>query len=167
MKIATWNVNSIRARLPRLLAWLESRRPDAVMLQELKCVDGEFPFEELREVGYEAAAYGQKTYNGVAILAKETPGDVRRGLPDDGAEAEARVVSAVVGGVRLIDVYVVNGQRVGTPAYEYKLQWMERLRRYVESFDRTAPLVLAGDFNVTFDDRDVYDPKLMKDRILC
>ena len=140
MKIATWNVNSIRARLDRVLAWLDSRRPDAVLLQELKCQTEEFPMDEVRALGYEAAVHGQKTYNGVAILARSEHAvsglqDVRFGLPGEGDDAQARVVSAVVAGIRLVNVYVVNGQRVGTPAYDHKLVWLEQLRQYIASFD--------------------------------
>ena len=167
MRIVTWNVNSIRARLPRLLPWLESRRPDAVLLQELKCTDDDFPFEELEAAGYHAAAHGQKTYNGVAILSRTPIDDVVRGMPDDEPDEERRVIAGTVGGVRLINVYVVNGQKVGSPAYEHKLRWLGRLHDYVAGHDLTAPLLFAGDFNITVDDRDVYDPKLWKGRILC
>ncbi len=128
MKIAAWNVNSVRARLERLVDWLKSAQPDVLCLQELKCMDAEFPMEAVREAGYHAAVHGQKTYNGVAILAKMEPTDVVRGLSDGVDDSHARLIAATVNGVRVVSAYAPNGQEVGSPAYEYKLQWYGRLR---------------------------------------
>lgn len=159
MKIATWNVNSIRARQERLFAWLADRKPDVVCLQELKCQDEIFPSAELRTIGYQSACYGQKTYNGVAILARDTIEDVQRGLRDGVEDPQSRLISAKVGGVRVISVYCPNGQAVGSPAYQYKLEWFQRLRRYLETHHTPdEPLVLCGDFNIAPEPRDVYDP---------
>jgi len=168
MRIATWNVNSVRARLPRLLPWLEEQRPDVVCLQETKCVDEAFPREPIEELGYSIETFGQKTYNGVAILARQRIEDVIRGLPGDDEDAERRVLGATVGDVMLLDLYVVNGQSVGTPAFEKKLRWLDDLANFVaEHYDMGEKVVLCGDFNVTFDDRDVYDPERWRERILC
>lgn len=168
MRIATWNVNSVRARLPRLLAWLEERRPEVVLLQETKCVDEAFPLEPIEELGYQAAIHGQKTYNGVAILSRVGIEDVRRGLEGDGLVDDRRVIAATVQGVMLLNVYVVNGQAVGSERYDYKLRWLERLAELVEEYDLARErVVVGGDFNVTFDDRDVYDPDAWREEILC
>jgi exodeoxyribonuclease-3 len=168
MRIATWNVNSVRARLPRVLPWLAEKKPDVVLLQETKCLDEAFPREPIEELGYNIETFGQKTYNGVAILAKSRITDVQRGLRDDVEDKEARVIGATVGDVMLLSVYVVNGQEVGAPAYEKKLEWLKRLRKLMwERYIMTEKVVMAGDFNVTFDDRDVYDPDGWREKILC
>ncbi len=167
MKIATWNVNSVRARLPRVLAWLEANQPDVLCLQETKCEDDKFPRAEFEELGYSVETYGQKTYNGVAIAARGAIEDVERGMPGDLEDADARVIAAAVGDFLVVDVYVVNGQEVGSPKYAYKLEWMGRLRDYLAGMDLSEKLVLCGDFNVTVDDRDVYDPDKWREKILC
>jgi exodeoxyribonuclease-3 len=170
MQIASWNVNSIRARLPRLLAWLEQRKPDVALLQEVKCLDEQFPREEIEALGYNVATYGQKTYNGVAILAKEPLSDVVRGLEGDdaGGGNETRLIAAQVGSLVVASVYVVNGQAVGAPRYAFKLEWLARLRRTLEArWSKEDPFVMGGDFNVTFDDRDVHDPEAWREKILC
>jgi len=168
MRIATWNVNSVRARLPRILPWLEEKRPDVVLLQEIKCLDEQFPREPIEELGYNIETFGQKTYNGVAILAKSRITDVQRGMRDDVEDRESRVITATVEDVMLVNVYVVNGQEVGAPAYEKKLEWLKRLRKLMwEQYMMTEKVVMAGDFNVTFDDRDVYDPEAWREKILC
>lgn len=173
MRIATWNVNSIRARLPRVLDWLDRRRPEVVCLQETKCLDERFPRAEIEELGYEVAVHGQKTYNGVAILSRAGLADVVRGFPDDGEEAEARVIGASVGDLMVLDLYVVNGKEVGSDKYAYKLDWLRRLHDFIDghypsSGGRLAQkLVVTGDFNITFDDRDVYDPDGWRGKILC
>lgn len=168
MQLATWNVNSIRARLDRVLAWLESRRPDVCCLQETKCVDGEFPRAEIEALGYAVETYGQPTYNGVAILSREPITNVVRGLPDDGPDADRRLIVGTVGDLEVWGLYVVNGQSVGTEKFDFKLAWLERLRAFVESrFDPARKVVLCGDFNVAPDDRDVWDPAAWKERILC
>jgi exodeoxyribonuclease-3 len=167
MKIATWNVNSVRARLPRLLAWLESARPDVVLLQETKCRDEEFPREAVEDAGYSIATYGQKTYNGVAILAKARIEDVVRGLPGESEDAQRRVIGATIGDVIVYSVYVVNGEAVGSEKYAFKLDWLRRFAEHLATLDRREKLVIGGDFNVTFDDRDVYDPAAWREKILC
>ncbi len=158
MKIATWNVNSIRARLDRLLHWLEKAQPDVLCLQELKVTDEAFPSEALQKAGYQAAVFGQKTYNGVAILSREELSEVTRGMPgfDD---LQARVVAATVRGVRVISAYFPNGEQVGTEKYAYKLAWIERMREYLnQCYSPAQPLALCGDFNVARDERDVAHP---------
>jgi exodeoxyribonuclease-3 len=169
MRIATWNVNSVRARLRRVLEFLERQRPDVVCLQEIKCQDEQFPREPLEEAGWSCAVFGQKTYNGVAILARGRVEDVVRGLDDGVEDPEARVISAQVGDVILVNAYVVNGQEVGAERYHYKLQWLARLRDFVarRADLKAEKVVVCGDFNVTFDDRDVHDPELWRERILC
>ena len=167
MRIASWNVNSIRARQERLLAWLQAARPDVLCLQELKCVDEKFPAEELRAIGYHAVFHGQKTYNGVAILSREPLEDVARGLEDGAEPPQSRVIAASVRGVRVISVYAPNGQSVGSEAYHYKLEWYARLRRYLDQHCRAdQPVVVTGDFNVAPEDRDCHDPKLWEGQTL-
>lgn len=167
LQVATWNVNSIRARLPRLLAWLERRKPDIVCLQETKVTDEEFCHADLGPLGYHCLAFGEKTYNGVAILSREEPTEVRRGLPDDEEGAQRRFLAATFGPLRVIDVYVPNGGEVGLPAYEFKLAWMARLAAHLrQAYDPTTQLLLCGDFNVAPADPDVWDPALWRDRIL-
>jgi exodeoxyribonuclease-3 len=161
MRIATWNVNSVGARLPRLLAWLESAQPDVLCLQELKCPTDGFPRDEVSALGYDAAVYGLGRWNGVAILSKSGLEDVRRGLIDeplfeDGAEP--RAIGATCGGVRVWSVYVPNGREVGHPHYEYKLRWLEALHGTVLA-ESTAerPVAVLGDFNIAPTDADVWD----------
>jgi len=167
MKIATWNVNSVRARQERLLNWLKNHQPDALCLQELKCVEKDFPTEAVREAGYHAALYGQKTYNGVAILAKTEPKDVVQGIADEVEDPQARVIAATVNGVRVVSVYAPNGQTVDSPAYVYKLEWYSRLRRYLDARHKPdEPMVLCGDWNVAPEDIDVWDPKLWEGQTL-
>ncbi|QDU66546.1 exodeoxyribonuclease III [Engelhardtia mirabilis] len=168
MRCATWNVNSIRARLPRVLEWLERQSPDVVCLQETKCLDEVFPREPIEDLGYNIETFGQKTYNGVAILAKGRIEEVHRGLPGDESDIEARVIGAQVEDFLFLDLYVVNGQEVGAPKYSYKLEWLERVRRLIdERYDLSEKVVVTGDFNITFDDRDVYDPEKWRGKILC
>jgi exodeoxyribonuclease-3 len=167
MKLATWNVNSIKIRLPQLLPWLAEAKPDVVCLQELKAEDAGFPREALEAAGYACAVSGQKTYNGVAILARAPLADVVAGIPgfDD---AQKRVLAASVFGMRVICAYCPNGQAVGSDKYEYKLQWFAAFRRYVESERKAhAKLAVAGDFNVAPEDRDVYDPKAWEGQVLA
>ena len=168
MLLATWNVNSIRARLPRVLPWLEERQPDVVCLQETKCIDDEFPRDEIEALGYHVEIYGQRTYNGVAILSREPVTNVVRGLPDDEPDADRRVIAGTVGDMDVYGFYVVNGQSVGTEKFDYKLAWLERVRQLVEArYDPSRKIVLCGDFNVAPDDRDVWDPAHWHERILC
>jgi exodeoxyribonuclease-3 len=168
MRIATWNVNSIRARLPRVLAWLEEHRPEVVCLQETKCLDEQFPLEPLEALGYQVATFGQKTYNGVAILSSLGIEDVERGFPDDAEDAQRRAIACQVGDFLILDLYVVNGERVGSEKYAYKLEWLDRLSNYVrDHFPMDEKVVLCGDFNITFDDRDVHDPEAWRGKVLC
>ena len=158
MLIATWNVNSLRVRLPQLTTWVGSSPVDVLALQEIKLQDNEFPRAAVETLGFQAAWSGQKTYNGVAILARSPLSDVVAGIPgyDD---PQRRVLAATVSGVRVIDVYVPNGQSVGSEKYAYKLRWFEALERYVASeLARHDRLVVLGDYNVAPEDRDVHDP---------
>jgi exodeoxyribonuclease-3 len=167
MNIATWNVNSVRARLPRLIAWIETHRPDLLCIQETKAPDAYFPRAELESLGYAIEFFGQKTYNGVAILARGALTDAVRGLPGDTEESEKRVIAATFDGVRVVNVYVPNGQEVGCDKYVYKLAWLDRLRAMLaRTHTPDQPLVLCGDFNIAPDDRDVYDPDLWRGKVL-
>ena len=167
MRIATWNVNSLNVRLPHVLDWLDEHRPDVLMLQETKLTDDRFPVEELLGAGYHAVYSGQKTYNGVAILSREPPAEVVHRFPPV-ADEQRRTIAATVAGVRVVNLYVVNGQAVGSEKYEYKLAWLrqvtEHLRTEVRAHEHT---VVAGDFNIAPEDRDVHDPEEWRDSILC
>jgi len=165
MNVTTFNVNSIRARKEHLLAWLDDRAPDVVCLQEIKCVDAEVPRAELESRGYHVATYGQKTYNGVAILSRTPITDVATDLPWAG-DAQARGIAGTVQGVRIVNVYVVNGQDTASEKYPYKLEWLRHLHAYVAPLV-SQPLVLCGDFNIAPADADVYDPAAWKDQVLC
>jgi len=168
MRIVTWNVNSIRARLPRVLEFLERQKPDVVLLQELKCQDEQFPAEPIEEAGYNFQVFGQKTYNGVGILARHRIEDPFRGLQDEVEDAEARVIGATVGDTMFLNLYVVNGQEVGHPRFDYKLAWLDRVARLLERrYPKNEKVVLGGDWNITFDDRDVYAPEKWREKIHC
>jgi exodeoxyribonuclease-3 len=160
MKIATFNVNGVNARLPVLLGWLAESRPDVACLQELKAPDEKFPADALREAGYTAVWQGQKSYNGVAILAKgDTPVETRRGLPGDPDDAHSRYIEAAVGGVTVGCLYLPNGNPAPGPKFDYKLAWFERLLAYAADLLATGgPVVLAGDFNVIPTERDAREP---------
>ncbi len=167
MRVATWNVNSVRARLPRVTAWLARQRPEVVCLQETKVEDALFPAQAFRELGYHSLTYGQKTYNGVAILALQQPVDVVRGFPGEQAEPGKRLLAATVAGVRVVNVYVPNGGDIGLPAYHAKLAWLAALRAWLDaSADPGSDLLVCGDFNVAPGDRDVWDPEAWRGRIL-
>ena len=168
LTVATWNINSIRARLDRLVAWLERCAPDVVCLQETKVEEEKFPALELEGVGYRAAIYGQKSYNGVAILSRSDPIDVERGLGDGTEDGEARLVAATVSGVRIVSAYVPLGTAVGTERWMYKLEWFTRLRNYLDA--RHAPterVLVCGDLNVAPEDRDVARPDEWAASVLC
>jgi exodeoxyribonuclease-3 len=166
MKIATWNVNSIRARQERLLAWLEKEEPDILCLQELKVTDDAYPAGVLRAAGYTSAVYGQKTYNGVAILSRTEPARVERGMGGD--DPQARLIAAEVAGLHVVSAYVPNGQVVGSDKYEYKLAWLQGLREYLaRRYTPEHPIVLGGDFNVARDDGDVARPADWAETVLC
>jgi exodeoxyribonuclease-3 len=162
MRIATWNVNSVNARLETVLKWFEAAQPDVACLQEIKCVDEKFPAEPFERLGYNLAIHGQKTYNGVALLSKAPLEDVRRGLPDGEGDDHARYVEAVVSGpspVRVASIYLPNGNPVATDKFAYKLAWMDRLRRHAQDLlALEEPLVLTGDFNVIPEARDAAFP---------
>lgn len=167
MRVATWNINSVRARKERLLTWLSEHQPDVLCLQETKVVDGEFPFADLSRVGYQAIAFGQKTYNGVALVARSGFSSVVRGLDDDCDDPQCRLLSAQVGGVRVITAYVPNGQTLESDKYTYKLAWLERLRRYlVRTAQPHEPLVICGDFNVAPRASDAAHPEAWEDSVL-
>ena len=154
-------------RLPHVLDWLGEHRPDVLMLQETKLTDDRFPVEPLRRIGYHAVFSGQKTYNGVAILAREPPADVVRQFPGVTGE-QRRTIAATVAGARVVNLYVVNGQAVGSEKYAYKLEWMQQVTEHLRAELREhAHVVVAGDFNVAPEDRDVHDPEAWKDSILC
>lgn len=168
MRLITWNVNSVKQRLPRLLALLARHSPDVVCLQETKIEDHAFPTMEIAAAGYDCALLGQRAYNGVALLSRKGLDDVRLGFDGDPVPEQSRVVSALVGDLRMVCVYVVNGKAVGDPAYATKLVWLDALRAWlVASFDTSRPLVVAGDFNVAPDDRDVWDPELWRGQNLA
>lgn len=159
MRVLTWNVNSIRTRLPRLLAMLEREEPDIVCLQEIKVPDDGMPLMELSAAGYGTAVNGQSGRNGVAILAREEPKEIARVFPGDPTPEDARFIVARVGDVTVASVYVINGQVTGSPAYVAKLEWLKALRSWIAtSFQPDEPLVVAGDFNVCSDERDLWDP---------
>jgi exodeoxyribonuclease-3 len=168
MKIATWNVNSVRAREARLLAWLALKQPELLCLQELKAANDGFPSAAVETLGYQAAVHGQRTYNGVAILSRAPLTEVETGFCDGDDDAQARVISARVGGIRVVCAYFPNGGEVGSEKFAYKLRWMERMRGYLErTLEKDESAVLCGDFNVAPDDRDVARPEEWKDTVLC
>lgn len=165
MRVTTWNVNSVKARLERLLSFLNRASPDVVLLQELKVTDENFPFEAVGNLGYTATVFGQKTYNGVAILSKAAASDVVRGFGDE--DPASRFVGATIEGVRFYSAYIPNGQAVGSDKYAYKLEWLKRMRKFFD--DHHAPkdrIVLGGDFNVAPEDRDCHDPAAWRGQIL-
>ena len=169
MQIATWNINSLSMRLPQVLAWLEANPVDAIGLQELKLVDEKFPHDAFEAAGYHAVCFGQKTYNGVAILSRTPLRDVVRNIPGHGDE-QARVIAATLdtpeGPLRMVNCYFVNGQAPGTEKFSYKLLWLEALRDWLRTELAAHPrLVLVGDFNVAPEDRDSFDPVGLKDTI--
>lgn len=163
MRIATWNVNSLRVRLPHLLDWLRDARPDAACLQETKTEDANFPVAELRAAGYESVFCGQKSYNGVAILSRTPIADVRHGIPDF-ADDPKRCIHATINGIRVVCLYAPNGEAPGTDKYAYKLRWYAQLARWLGQLN--APnLAVLGDMNVAPEDRDVHNPKRWEGKI--
>ncbi len=163
LKFCTWNVNSARARLKRILAFLTAHKPDIVCLQEIKSTHDTFPFDTLRDAGYEAVICGQPTYNGVALLTKEVVQNVRTGLDN-----EARVIAGTVHDVRVVNVYVPNGQKIGTPKHAYKLRWLNELSTFLaEEKKEHAEFILTGDFNVAPGDLDVAHPDAWEGTVLC
>ena len=166
MRFATWNVNSLKVRLPQVLDWLAKHSPDALCLQELKLEDAKFPLAEIHALGYSAAFSGQKTYNGVAILSREPATNIAIGIAgfDDD---QRRVISADVAGARLVCAYVPNGQSVDSDKYQYKLRWLAAFSRWLEQELAVHPrLAVLGDFNIAPEDRDVHDPKAWEGQVL-
>ena len=158
MKIATWNVNSINIRLEQVLNWLEKTETDVLCLQETKCVDEKFPFEEINNIGYNVAFTGEKSYNGVAILARHEIEDVQKNFRDDALDAPKRLIAATVKGVRIVNTYIPNGTELWSEKFTFKLDWLQRLRKlFDETCDRSGNVLLCGDFNVAPDERDVWN----------
>lgn len=159
MKIATWNVNSINVRMPQLLSWLETAKPDVVCLQETKAVDANFPELDLKAAGYDSAFTGEKSYNGVAILSRLPIEEVQLNFPDDGIDSPKRMIAATIDGIRIVNTYIPNGTELGSDKFAFKLDWLIRLRRY---FDETCTpdtdVLLCGDFNVAPESVDVWNP---------
>lgn len=166
MKIAAWNINSLRKRQDRLFAWLEEAKPDIVCLQETKCSDEQFPALAVQAFGYSSVYHGEKSYNGVAILSKIGIQDTRISLCDEAADPQARVIATKIDAVRVYSIYAPNGQAVGSPAYEYKLRWFARLHDCLRK-EEIRNLIVCGDFNVAPEDRDVFDPELWRGAIMC
>ena len=166
MKLATWNVNSLKVRLPHVLEWLDSEKPDVLCLQETKLVDENFPLSEINSAGYEALYSGQKTYNGVAILSRKGLNEIRSGMP--GFEDEQkRVLAGTIDNVRVICVYVPNGESLDSEKFPYKLKWLEALRGWLEAeLVRHPETAVLGDFNIAPEDRDVHDPKAWEGSVL-
>jgi len=167
MKIASWNVNSLKVRLPQVLEWLANVQPDVLCLQETKQEDKNFPLAELNAAGYQCVFSGQKTYNGVAILSKQPPQDLIVGIPNF-VDEQKRVLAATVNGVRIVDVYIPNGQSVDSDKYQYKLAWLKALTEWLANELKTYPkLALLGDYNIAPEDRDVHDPAAWAGQVLC
>jgi len=167
MKLASWNVNSLKVRLDQVLEWLNANQPDVLGLQETKLKNENFPVEAVQEAGYQAAFSGQATYNGVALLSRKPAEDVRQEIPDF-EDPHRRVIAGTFDGVRVINLYVVNGKAVGDEKYEWKLQWLDAVTRWIAEEAKThEKLAVMGDFNIAPEDRDVHDPEAWHERILC
>lgn len=165
--LCTWNVNSIKARLGHLTGYLERAQPDVVGLQELKGTDEAFPREAIAELGYRAEVYGQKTYNGVALLSREPLADVRHSLPELEGDSQARAIAGRFEDVTILDLYVPNGSEVGSDKYAYKLEWLAKLEDHLRAYhDPSRPLAVIGDFNVAPEARDIYDPIGFEEKVL-
>ena len=168
MKIATWNVNSLRVRLPQVTEWLERHQPDVLALQETKVPDPDFPLAAFEALGYHASFSGQRTYNGVALLSRTLPEDRMTDPPQLESDPQRRVLAATFGGLRLVNLYVPNGSEVGSEKYRYKLDWLARIRAFLcDELARWPALAVVGDFNIAPEDRDVHDPEAWRERILC
>lgn len=167
MKIASWNVNSLRVRLPQVLEWLEYNPVDILALQETKLTDVNFPINEFKEIGFCAEYSGQKTYNGVAVITKEKCADIVKDI-DGLDDTQRRILAVTIDDFRILNLYVVNGKEVGSDKYAYKLEWLKKVTNFIEQDHKTySNYVIVGDFNITPENRDVHDPALWKDKILC
>lgn len=167
LKVASWNVNSLKVRLPHVLAWCDAAQPDVLALQETKLTDEHFPVDTLMQAGYHSVYSGQKTYNGVAILSREPANDIVTDI-DGLDDPQRRILAATIGDVRIINLYVVNGSEVGSEKYAYKLHWLEQVNSWVaDEMHKHDKLIVLGDFNIAPDDRDVHDPEAWKGKILC
>ena len=167
MLIATWNVNSVLARMSSVTRWLDLVKPDVLCMQETKCTDDKFPTLIFQERGYQCQLFGQQSYNGVAILTRDACETGQRGYPEDDETAQSRLITTQAGGINIVKVYIPNGQMVGSEKYAFKLNWMRRLRDFLDAnYDRTTPVLLCGDFNVAPDERDVHDVRLWQGRIM-
>jgi exodeoxyribonuclease-3 len=167
MKIATWNVNSMKVREPHVIEWLQAHEPDVLVLQEIKQITEKFPAEALQAIGYHSIASGQKTYNGVAVISKTPAVDPLFDFPDLD-DPQRRILASTVNGVRIIDLYIPNGSEVGSDKYAYKLGWLDSLRRFLEAeLKAHEKLVVLGDFNIAPADADVHDPEKWGEAILC
>ncbi|HYD18319.1 MAG TPA: exodeoxyribonuclease III [Patescibacteria group bacterium] len=167
MKIATWNVNSVKIRVPNMLRWIGQQQPDVLLLQELKCVDENFPEMEFKAEGYECAVFGQKSWNGVAILSKHPITDVMTGLPGDPTDAQSRYIEATINGFRIASIYLPNGNPVDTEKYPYKLNFFDRLIAQAQNLLASPlPVVLGGDYNIIPEPRDCFDPAVWKNDAL-
>lgn len=167
MQLATWNVNSLSVRLPQVLDWLAAHPVDVLALQELKLTDDKFPAQAFAEAGYQAQWFGQKTYNGVALISRTPAADVVKNIPGF-ADEQSRVLCATIAGVRVIGAYFPNGQAPGSDKFAYKMAWLTALREWVKTEMAAHPqLVLMGDYNITFDDADVWDPDGLRETIHC
>jgi exodeoxyribonuclease-3 len=167
LKLAAWNVNSLNVRLPHVIEWLKSHQPSVLCLQELKMEDAKFPLAAFEDIGYQAVFNGQKTYNGVAIISRSRPEDVTRDIAGY-EDHQKRVIAATIDGVRVVCVYIPNGQTVESEKYQYKLQWLNALQGYMrEAIAEFGDVALLGDYNIAPDDRDVYDPKAWEGQVLC
>lgn len=167
MKIATWNVNSLKVRLPHVLEWLAAHEPDVLVLQEIKQVTDAFPSEEIEAAGYQSFASGQKTYNGVAVIARQAPADPVTDFPGF-EDPQRRILATTIGGVRIIDLYIPNGSEVGSEKYAYKLDWLDALHGFLKAeMSEHDKVVVLGDFNIAPKDEDVYDPEKWGESVLC
>ena len=167
MKVATWNINGINSRLRHVLDWSATERPDVLCLQETKCVDSRFPFKAIRAIGYDhIEAHGEKAYNGVAIVSKLPISDLQKNFPGDAADTPRRLIAGTVSGVRIVNVYVPHGTALGTEKFAFKLDWLARLRQYLDKGHRPEhQVLLCGDLNVAPHEMDVWKPSLWKDKL--
>lgn len=167
MQLATWNVNSLNVRLPHVLDWLGKQKPDVLCIQETKLTDDKFPKEALESAGYHCEFFGEKAYNGVAVLSRSNPDKVQKGFLDACDADSKRMLAVQLGPLHVINVYIPNGQEVGCSKYAYKLDWIEKLKRHVnEQHQKNELVIICGDFNVATEDKDVYDPEALAGQIL-